>query len=136
MEHTCLTNIHEKRIADQARNDRSFQKIVSFLLVAIMVLQVTMPLRAQEMDKMWGGQNEKNKGTKRGQFFDSGNYAMFVHWGLYSQLANRWEGTTYYGIGEWLMNRNMAGIPVAEYKATAKTFNPTLFDAKALAQLA
>jgi alpha-L-fucosidase len=111
------------------------KKILSFLLIFTMALLMN-PLRAQEMDKMWGEQNTQSKKTERGRFFDWGNYAMFVHWGLYSQLANQWEGKTYYGIGEWILNKNMAGIPVDEYKAIAKTFNPTLFDAKALAQLA
>jgi alpha-L-fucosidase len=95
-----------------------------------------MPLSAQSMDSLWGEHNAKAVEVKRGRFFDSGNYAMFVHWGLYSLIANRWEGKTYYGIGEWIMERNMAGIPVNEYKAVAKTFNPVRFDAKALVQLA
>jgi alpha-L-fucosidase len=93
-------------------------------------------LGAQTMDKMWGEQDAKNSEIKRGRFFDWGNYAMFVHWGLYSQLGNRWEGKTYYGISEWIMEKNMAAIPVDEYKATARTFNPADFDAKELAQLA
>lgn len=95
-----------------------------------------MPLAAQQMDKMWGAQDAKASEVKRGRFFDTGNYAMFVHWGIYSQIANRWEGNTYYGIGEWIMNRNMAGIPLNEYKAAAKTFNPVRFDAGKLVQLA
>ncbi len=68
--------------------------------------------------------------------FDEGNYAMFIHWGLYSQLANKVDGKTYYGIGEWIMNRSMAGIPVDEYQRLAGQFNPVKFDAMAIAQLA
>ncbi|MDR0799308.1 MAG: alpha-L-fucosidase, partial [Dysgonamonadaceae bacterium] len=34
---------------------------------------------------------------KRGRFFEWGNYAMFIHWGLYSAIANEWEGNTFYG---------------------------------------
>jgi alpha-L-fucosidase len=91
---------------------------------------------SQEMDKMWGEQNATSVNLKRGRFFDWGNYAMFVHWGLYSQLGNKWEGKTYYGNSEWIMNKNMADIPVDEYKATARNFNPDRFDARQLAQLA
>jgi alpha-L-fucosidase len=70
------------------------------------------------------------------QLFREGNYAMFIHWGIYSHLANQVDGKTYYGIGEWIMNENMAGIPVDRYKTLAEDFNPTAFDAKAIAQLA
>ena len=72
----------------------------------------------------------------RGELFESGNYAMFVHWGLYSALANHWNGRTYYGASEWLLNPHMAGADKDEYKATAKSFNPTGFDAREIAQLA
>jgi len=37
---------------------------------------------------------------------------MFIHWGPYSDLSGKWNGKTYYGISEWIMNR--AKIPVAE----------------------
>lgn len=70
------------------------------------------------------------------QLFADGNYAMFIHWGVYSQLANKVDGKTYYGIGEWIMNGNMAGIPVDKYKELAKTFNPVKFNAMEIAQLA
>ena len=90
------------------------------------------------MDKMWGESTVKLRAdnAERGQLFDEGNYAMFIHWGLYSQLGNKVDGKTYYGIGEWIMNPRMAGIPVEEYKKLAKTFNPVKFDAKAVAGLA
>jgi alpha-L-fucosidase len=110
--------------------------LIKLLFVAIVVFQFNSRLIAQEMSKMWGEQNAKNTEMKRGRFFDWGNYAMFVHWGLYSQIANKWEGKTYYGISEWIMNENMADIPADEYKATARNFNPEKFDAKQLAQLA
>lgn len=74
--------------------------------------------------------------SERGQLFDEGNYAMIIHWGIYSLLGNEVDGKTYYGIGEWIMNKNMAGIPIARYKQLAGKFKPVNFDAKAIAQLA
>lgn len=74
--------------------------------------------------------------AERGQLFSEGNYAMFIHFGLYAQLANKVDGKTYYGIGEWIMNSNMAGIPIPEYKALADKFNPVNFNALEIAQLA
>jgi alpha-L-fucosidase len=112
------------------------KKLFVWLLALTGASAMCLPLAAQQMDKMWGAQDAKASEMKRGRFFDSGNYAMFVHWGIYSQIANRWEGNTYYGIGEWIMNHNMANIPLNEYKAVAKSFNPVNFDAKKLAQLA
>ena len=90
------------------------------------------------MDDLWGARVVKLRAedAKRGQLFDQGNYAMFIHWGLYSQLGNKVDGETYYGIGEWIMNQRMAGIPIAEYKKLAKKFNPIDFDARAIAKLA
>ena len=90
------------------------------------------------MDKLWGESVVKLRAenAQRGQLFDEGNYAMFIHWGLYAQLANKVDGKTYYGIGEWIMNPRMAGIPIDDYKKLAGTFNPTEFDATAIAKLA
>jgi alpha-L-fucosidase len=107
-------------------------------LIALASALLPHPACAQEMDKMWGDSVVKLRpeNASRGQLFADGNYAMFIHWGLYSQLGNKVGGKTYYGIGEWIMNKRMAGIPVPEYMDLAKTFNPEKFDAKAIAQLA
>jgi alpha-L-fucosidase len=87
---------------------------------------------------MWGERVMKLKAVdaEQGQLFDEGNYAMFIHWGLYSHIGNLYKGKTYYGIGEWIMNRNMANIPVDEYMALAGQFNPVKFNADEIAKLA
>lgn len=95
--------------------------------------------KRQGMDEMWGTDRQRSgnrQSADRGHLFEWGNYAMFIHWGLYSQLGNRWHGKTYYGIGEWMMNEGMAGADPKEYMATASTFNPEHFDADAVARLA
>lgn len=68
--------------------------------------------------------------------FDDGNYAMFIHFGLYSKLEGEWKGKAYYGNAEWIMNENQAGIPVDEYMAEAATFNPSEFNADEIVGLA
>ncbi len=107
-------------------------------LQAVVLSAAASTAFSQEMDEMWGESVVKLRAdrARRGQLFDEGNYAMFIHWGLYSQLGNKVDGKTYYGIGEWIMNKRMAGIPVEEYKRLAGTFNPVKFDAKAIARLA
>ena len=106
---------------------------------AILIVFVTSGLSfCQDMDQMWGERVMRLKAAdaQRGQLFEEGNYAMFIHWGLYSHLGNLYKGKTYYGIGEWIMNRRVANIPVDEYMALAAEFNPTKFNADEIAKLA
>nr|WP_037246927.1 alpha-L-fucosidase [Rhodopirellula baltica] len=113
--------------------------IVIGLILVIAINVIPSITHAQEsMDKLWGDRVVKLRAenAERGQLFDEGNYAMFIHWGLYSLLGNEVDGKTYYGIGEWIMNPRMAGIPVEKYKQLAGQFNPTNFDAKAIARIA
>jgi alpha-L-fucosidase len=89
------------------------------------------------MDEMWGDDTSTlDQDRQRGQDFGEKNYAIFIHFGLYSQIANEWKGKTRYGIGEWIMDPRMADIPIEEYKALANDFNPAAFDADAIVQLA
>jgi alpha-L-fucosidase len=106
--------------------------------IVLMVLVMSALAFGQDMDRMWGEQvmTLKAADADRGQLFEEGNYAMFIHWGLYSNIGNLYKGKSYYGIGEWIMNRRMANIPVDEYQALAKDFNPVKFDANAVAKLA
>ncbi|MBR4756379.1 MAG: alpha-L-fucosidase, partial [Bacteroidales bacterium] len=68
--------------------------------------------------------------------FEDGNYAMFIHFGLYSKMEGVWKDKIYYGNAEWIMNSGQAGIPREEYMAEATSFNPSEFDADAIVQLA
>ena len=108
------------------------------LIVGFSCALLTNAAFAAKMDVLWGESTVKLRAenAERGELFNEGNYAMFIHWGLYSKLGNIVNGKTYYGIGEWIMNKRMAGIPVKEYKRLAGTFNPTDFDATAIAKLA
>jgi len=83
-------------------------------------------------DKMWGDA-AKSTGA-RGAWMKESRFAMFIHWGLYSELGGRWQDRNYYGISEWIMNR--ARIPAAEYEKVAGRFNPTGFDARDWARTA
>ena len=40
--------------------------------------------KSEKMDELWGDSVVKLRAAdaKRGQLFDDGNYAMFIHWGL------------------------------------------------------
>ena len=67
-------------------------------------------------------------------WFREAKFGLFIHWGLYSIPAGEWQGKPVPGIGEWIMNR--AKIPVREYEALAKQWNPVKFDAEAWVRLA
>ncbi|MBB3207975.1 alpha-L-fucosidase [Rhodopirellula rubra] len=112
--------------------------MIKSLALAFAVVMLAGNTFAEEMDASWGESTVKLRAdnAERGELFDEGNYAMFIHWGLYSQLGNQVDGKTYYGIGEWIMDPKMAGIPVDQYKELAGTFNPVDFDAEAIAKLA
>ena len=112
--------------------------LVNAVVAVLVIGGAVKSTHAQQMDTMWGEQVMKLKAVdaERGQLFKEGNYAMFIHWGLYSNIGNLYKGKSYYGIGEWIMNPRMANIPVEEYQALAAKFNPVKFDADAIARLA
>jgi alpha-L-fucosidase len=113
------------------------------LKVGILCVVLCFPLlkliaQDKRMDELWGETSfmSKNENLSKTKLFDEGNFGMFIHWGLYSSHAGKWNGKTYYGIGEWLMNPRVANIPSDDYKRTAQDFNPNEFDAKKIVKLA
>ena len=61
-------------------------------------------------------------------------FGMFIHWGLYAELAGEWNGRQIPGIGECIMAN--ARIPRDQYAALAKKFNPVKFNADEWVQTA
>jgi alpha-L-fucosidase len=70
----------------------------------------------------------------RMEWWRDARFGMFIHWGLYSIPAGSWNSKPIPGIGEWIMNN--ASIPVADYVALAKQFNPQSFSAQQIVSLA
>ncbi len=99
----------------------------------VLLFVVTVPLRAQDF-------SEKNVRTlmdgksQRLQSLNEAKFGMFIHWGPYAVLAGEWNGRRIDGLGEWIMYDGK--IPVKEYEAMAKTFNPVKFNADEWANLA
>jgi alpha-L-fucosidase len=69
---------------------------------------------------------------KRMEWWREARLGMFIHWGLYSIPAGKWDGHTNYG--EWI--REEAHIPVKEYEKFQKEFNPTDFNADKIVSMA
>ncbi len=74
------------------------------------------------------------KKEERMKWFREARYGMFIHWGLYAQLAGSWKGKKIPNIGEWIMK--YAEIPAKEYEQLAAKFNPVKFDAEEWVKIA
>jgi alpha-L-fucosidase len=61
-------------------------------------------------------------------------FGMFIHWGVYAVPAGVYNGKDIGRNGEWIMNRGK--IPIAEYQAYAKQFNPVKYNPEAWVQMA
>lgn len=68
---------------------------------------------------------------ERMQWFRDAHFGMFIHWGLYSELAGEWKEKT--SRSEWIQQR--LNIPSSQYMPLAGTFNPVKFDADAWVRL-
>ncbi|MCD9018887.1 alpha-L-fucosidase [Parachryseolinea silvisoli] len=71
---------------------------------------------------------------ERMKWWREARFGMFIHWGVYAVPAGTYNGHRVNRIGEWIMNRGK--IPVADYKAFARAFNPVKYDADAWVRMA
>jgi alpha-L-fucosidase len=58
------------------------------------------------------------------KWFQDAKFGMFIHWGIYSELAGAGEP----GLAEWVMDRKK--MPIKDYEKLATFFNPINFNAK------
>lgn len=77
---------------------------------------------------------EETKAEKdeRMEWWREARFGMFIHWGLYSQLAGEWKGETNHA--EWI--RTTAQIPLEVYDSLINEFNPVKFEAEAWVKMA
>jgi alpha-L-fucosidase len=61
-------------------------------------------------------------------------FGMFIHWGVYAVPAGTYDGKRIPGLGEWIMHNGK--IPMAQYQAYAKQFNPVKYNADEWVRLA
>lgn len=60
------------------------------------------------------------------EWFREAKFGMFIHWGVYSQIAGEWQGKN--GYSEFVMLN--AKIPCKEYEKVAATMNPVKYNAE------
>ena len=77
----------------------------------------------------WGPTHDQ-----RLEWWRQAKFGMFIHWGLYAVPAGTYHGQQSKHIGEWIMRDD--NIPVAEYAAYAREFDPTNFNAGQWVRLA
>ena len=70
--------------------------------------------------------------TDKMDWFREAKFGMFIHWGIYTELAGIYGDKT--DGGEWMMSSKK--IPIKEYSALAGQFNPVKFDAADWVKLA
>src|SRR5688500_15759766 len=72
---------------------------------------------------------------ERIKWWREARFGMFIHWGVYAQLAGVYKGHEQArGGAEWIMNRMK--ITVAEYKQVARQFNRIKYDPDAWVRMA
>jgi len=77
---------------------------------------------------------QKAPGNDRMQWWREARFGLFIHWGVYAQLAGTWQGHEIGHGGEWIMNRGK--ISVADYHQVARQFNPVNYDPDAWVRMA
>ena len=100
-------------------------RILIGVVAASLALGCSAVCVAQSKDPNAGETKEHR--DARMHWWREARFGMFIHWGLYAQLAGTWEGKRTPNIGEWIMHDFK--IPVNEYTALTKQFDPEQFNA-------
>ena len=103
------------------------------LLLLLVSLLGTAPLMAAEPAPAFRTETAAQRDARMAWWREA-RYGMFIHWGVYAQLAGHYKGEPIGRYGEQIMLH--AKIPIAEYAAVAPQFNPVQFDADAWVKLA
>jgi alpha-L-fucosidase len=109
--------------------------IVSFLLVLMTIGCKETDKKADKDSKAYVNYLEESEKDfdKRMEWWRNDRFGMFIHWGVYAELAGVYDGKEIPGIGEWIMRRGQ--IPITVYEEVARQFNPTKFDADSWVEL-
>ena len=97
---------------------------IIIICTLIIIMMASKPKTAPLIDYT---KESKESYEARMKWWHDARFGMFIHWGIYSVPAGKYNGEEIKGIGEWIMNT--AKIPVSEYEKFGKQFNPVKFDA-------
>lgn len=74
----------------------------------------------------WRTDETPEQHDQRMEWWRDARFGMFIHWGVYAMLAGEYKGADQKGVGEWIMCN--AKIPVEEYQAMGRQFNPVKYN--------
>src|SRR5579862_4412849 len=103
----------------------AFRALVLALLATAAMISQAQTNPNQSLDP--NAAETKEHRDARMKWWREARFGMFIHWGLYAQLAGEYKGVRTRSIGEWIMHD--LKIPLAEYQPLAKEFNPVQFNA-------
>lgn len=89
--------------------------------LAVLALAVSVGIQPSGQTSAY---NPAPENLKAREWFQDARFGLFIHWGVYSLMAD----------GEWVMNNRQ--IPAADYEKLAAFFNPIRFDADEWVKLA
>ncbi len=110
------------------KNNITTMRVLIITIGIIGMFSHFSPLQAQSKTA------PEHRTTSNMDWWENGRFGMFVHWGLYSQAAGKWNGEPVKGIGEWIMNS--AHIERSQYQRLAAKFDPVDFNASQWVKIA
>jgi alpha-L-fucosidase len=99
---------------------------LQILIVLPLLFSMTALQAESNMDLSAITETPANKDTRMA-WWRQARFGMFIHWGLYSVLAGRYENRPIDNGGEWIFEK--AQIPLPYYETLTERFNPAAFDA-------
>ncbi len=103
-----------------------FTKPLQAVAAALIATMAVEGLQGAEAEQAPAARETPQQHDARMQWFREAKFGMFIHWGLYSQLAGEWQDKTVDGAAEWI--QNSLNIPSSQYCPLAKTWKPTNFN--------
>lgn len=88
------------------------------LIIPILVISSALEVFSQDNYQPTQGNLEAR------EWFTNAKFGLFIHWGVYSQMAGGGEPN----VAEWIMEQKR--IPIQQYERLPGFFNPTQFDAE------
>lgn len=109
--------------------------ITRMALMAVMLLPAALPASGATVTDMPLPLAGPRPSTATVQGWQARKFGLFIHFGLYSALGGVWEGKRITkGYSEQI--QSFAPVPIKQYEALAKHFDPTKFDPDAIVALA
>ncbi len=99
--------------------------ILILLALALSTATSVLAQAAASSPDPYANETPAQRDARMGWWRDA-RFGMFIHWGVYSVPAGTYDGEQIPGIGEWIMCTGK--IPMTNYQAFAKEYNPVKYN--------